>query len=66
LLDQTFALGAVHIAASTCCNLVYIPAAGKLYEFLQQHSVAERIQRWVFASVITGFAVSLAWESLER
>lgn len=66
LLAQTFALGAVHIAVSTCCNLVYIAAAGKLYEFLRSHRIAERIQRWVFASVIAGFAVNLAWESRGR
>lgn len=66
LLAQAFVLGAVHIAVSTCCNLVYIAAAGRLYEFLRKHSVAERIQRWVFATVITGFAVNLAWEPRAR
>jgi threonine/homoserine/homoserine lactone efflux protein len=62
VLAQTFILGAVHIAVSTCCNLVYIAAAGRLYEFLQKHRTAERLQRWLFASVIAGFAVTLAWE----
>jgi threonine/homoserine/homoserine lactone efflux protein len=62
LLAQAFVLGAVHIAVSTCCNLAYIAAAGKIHEFLQIRRVAERIQRWVFAGVIAAFAVSLAWE----
>jgi threonine/homoserine/homoserine lactone efflux protein len=66
LLAQAFVLGAVHIAVSTCCNLIYIAAAAKLYEFLHRHRFAKRIQRWVFASVITGFAVSLAWEPRGR
>jgi threonine/homoserine/homoserine lactone efflux protein len=66
LLAQTLVLGAVHIAVSTCCNLVYIAAAGRLYTFLRRHSVAERIQRWLSASVIAGFAVKLAWEPRGR
>jgi threonine/homoserine/homoserine lactone efflux protein len=66
LLAQTLVLGAVHIAVSTCCNLVYIAAAGRLYEFLRKHSAAERIQRWIFASLIAGFAVNLAWEPRGR
>jgi threonine/homoserine/homoserine lactone efflux protein len=66
LLAQAFVLGGVHIAVSTCCNLMYIAAAGRLYEFLHKNSVAERIQRWVFASVIAGFAIRLAWEPRAR
>lgn len=62
VLAQIFLLGAVHIAVSTCCNLVYIAMAGRLYGFLQKHRTAERLQRWLFASVIVGFAVKLAWE----
>jgi threonine/homoserine/homoserine lactone efflux protein len=66
LLGQILVLGSVHIAVSTCCNLVYLAAAGRLYEFLRKHSVAERIQRWIFASLIAGFAVNLAWEPRGR
>jgi threonine/homoserine/homoserine lactone efflux protein len=62
VLAQILALGAVQIAVSTCCNLVYIAAAGRLYGFLRKHRAAERLQRWLFASLIAGFAVKLAWE----
>ena len=43
-LPRSFFLGAFHIAVGTCCDLVYTAAAGRLYEPLQKHSVAERIQ----------------------
>lgn len=62
VLAQTLVLGAVQIAVSTCCNLVYIAMNGRLYGLLRKHRTAERIQRWLFASVIAGFAVRLAWE----
>jgi threonine/homoserine/homoserine lactone efflux protein len=66
VLAQIFFLGAVQIAVSTCCNVVYIAAAGRLYEFLRTHPVAERLQRWIFASLIAGFAVNLAYEPRGR
>lgn len=66
VLAQALVLGVVHIAVSTCCNLVYVAAAGRLYGFLRRNSRAERIQRWLFATVIGGFAVSLALEPRGR
>ena len=62
VLTQTFILGAVQIAVSTCCNLIYIAMTGKLYGLLRKHRTVERVQRWLFASLIAGFAVRLAWE----
>jgi len=62
VLTQTFILGAVQITVSTCCNLVYIAMAGRLYGLLRKHRTVERVQRWLFASLIAGFAVRLAWE----
>lgn len=66
VLTQALLPGAVHIAVSACCNLVWIGAAGRLHGFLRRHSLAERMQRWLFATVIAGFAVSLAWQPRAR
>lgn len=56
---QSLELGIVHIAVSTACNMVYILGAGSLATWLTAHPVWERVQRWVFRSLIAGFAVSL-------
>jgi len=62
VLAQSIALGLVHIAVSTVCNLLVIVAAGIIASRLQREPVWERIQRWVFGGLLAGFAIKLVFE----
>jgi len=59
ILGQTMLLGAIHITVSSLCNMVYVLGAGSLAGFLQKHPTWERIQRWLFGTLIGLFAVKI-------
>jgi threonine/homoserine/homoserine lactone efflux protein len=59
ILSQTLTLGAIHILVSSCCNLVYILASGSLAVFVRKHPVWERLQRWIFGTLVGFFAVEV-------
>jgi threonine/homoserine/homoserine lactone efflux protein len=56
---QIFLLGAVHITVSTMCNMIWVLGAGGLTALLERHPGWERAQRWLFGTIIGGFAVKL-------
>lgn len=60
ILGQSVILGLVHIAVSTSCNLVVVLTAGSMASLLRRGPVWERVQRWLFGSLLAGFAVRLA------
>jgi threonine/homoserine/homoserine lactone efflux protein len=59
VLSQILTLGAVHIAVSTCCNLVYIMASGSLAILIRKNPIWERCQRWIFGTLIGLFALEV-------
>ena len=62
VLAQSLLLGAVHIAVSTLCNLVWVFAAGGLAGFLARRPAWERAQRWLFGTLIGAFALRMLAE----
>ena len=57
---QSVALGLLHIAVSTACNLTVVLAAGAGSAWLADRPTWLRLQRWLFGGLLAGFAVRLA------
>ena len=62
LFLQSLTLGAVHIAVSTSCNLIWVFGAGSLAALLARRPAWERVQRWLFGTIIGAFALKLLTE----
>jgi threonine/homoserine/homoserine lactone efflux protein len=62
ILVQSIILGLIHIIVSTSCNLVIILTSGYIASRLQKGTVCEAVRRWLFGSILAGFAVHLALE----
>jgi len=62
VLTQSLLLGAIHIAVSTLCNLVWVFTAGSLVGFLAQRPAWEPAQRWLFGTLIGAFALKMLAE----
>ncbi len=54
-------LGAVLVGVGAAFDLLYIATGASLGRWLARHPVAQRIQRWLFASLLFGFGLRLAF-----
>lgn len=63
VLTQSLALGGVQISISLAVNALIAVMAGSISTFLSGRPLWLLVQRWMMASVLTGLAVRMAYES---
>lgn len=56
---QFLLLGTILVAVGLVFDLIYVGAGATLGRWLGSHPLVQNIQRWVFASLLIGFAVRL-------
>lgn len=58
--EQFLLLGAILVLVGLLFDLIYSGAGAMLGRSIARHPLAQRLQRWVFASALIGFGVRLA------
>jgi threonine/homoserine/homoserine lactone efflux protein len=62
VLAQSITLGLTQIAVSITVNFLIVLAAGSVAAWFARRPTWLKVQRWLMASVLAGFAVKLALE----